>query len=72
MTLLFNQLFLHIHKKMFLLTLLTLQLVALTDSPNVAAQSSNQANYPNKQIQFIVPFHQVFLPMSKRVLLVKN
>ncbi len=56
MTLLFNQLFLHIHKKMFLLTLLTLQLVALTDSQNVAAQSSNQANYPNKQIQFIVPF----------------
>jgi tripartite-type tricarboxylate transporter receptor subunit TctC len=56
MTLILNQLFLCIHKKVFLLTLLPMQLFALAYSPYAAAQSPNAANYPNKQIQFIVPF----------------
>lgn len=56
MTLILNQLFSYIHKKVYLWTLLLIQLFALAYSPYSAAQSQTQSNYPNKQIQFIVPF----------------
>ncbi len=51
-----KQLFLRTCKQICIYTALAIQCLVLIFSQSATAQTQNLANYPNKQIQFIVPF----------------